>query len=67
MSKAKKEHYVNNKEFLEAMTVYKKEVKKALKAKKDKVICALSGGVDSSVVALLINKAINKNLICIMV
>ena len=32
-----------------------------------KVICALSGGVDSSVVALLINKAIKKNLICIMV
>tara|TARA_B100001057_G_scaffold489661_1_gene576338 strand:+ start:459 stop:2018 length:1560 start_codon:yes stop_codon:yes gene_type:complete len=35
--------------------------------KKDKVICALSGGVDSSVVALLINKAIKKNLICVMV
>ena len=35
--------------------------------KKDKVICALSGGVDSGVVALLINKAIKKNLICIMV
>ncbi len=35
--------------------------------KNDKVICALSGGVDSSVVALLINKAIKKNLICIMV
>jgi GMP synthase (glutamine-hydrolysing) len=35
--------------------------------KKDKVICALSGGVDSSVVALLINKAVKKNLICIMV
>ena len=35
--------------------------------KRDKVICALSGGVDSSVVALLINKAIKKNLICIMV
>ncbi len=35
--------------------------------KKEKVICALSGGVDSSVVALLINKAIKKNLICIMV
>jgi GMP synthase (glutamine-hydrolysing) len=34
---------------------------------KDRVICALSGGVDSSVVALLINKAIKKNLICIMV
>ncbi len=35
--------------------------------KQDKVICALSGGVDSSVVAILINKAIKKNLICIMV
>ena len=33
----------------------------------DKVLCALSGGVDSSVVALLINKAIKKNLLCIMV
>ena len=41
------------------------EIKKT--ANKDKVICALSGGVDSSVVALLINKAIKKNLICIMV
>ena len=36
--------------------------------KNNRVICALSGGVDSSVVALLINKAIKKkNLICIMV
>ena len=35
--------------------------------KKDKVICALSGGVDSSVAALLINKAIKNNLICVMV
>ena len=33
---AKKEHYVNNKDFLEAMTAYKKEVKKALRTKKDK-------------------------------
>jgi GMP synthase (glutamine-hydrolysing) len=41
------------------------EIKK--KVKKDKVICALSGGVDSSVVALLINRAIKKNLICVMV
>jgi GMP synthase (glutamine-hydrolysing) len=41
------------------------EVKRTVKS--DKVICALSGGVDSSVVALLINKAIKKNLICIMV
>ena len=37
------------------------------KLKNDQVICALSGGVDSSVVALLINKAIKKNLKCIMV
>ena len=37
------------------------------KIKKERVICALSGGVDSSVVALLINKAIKKNLRCIMV
>ncbi|HSB30919.1 MAG TPA: glutamine-hydrolyzing GMP synthase, partial [Candidatus Sulfobium mesophilum] len=32
-----------------------------------KVICALSGGVDSSVVALLVNKAIGDKLTCIFV
>lgn len=32
-----------------------------------KVLCALSGGVDSSVAAALINKAIGKNLTCIFV
>ena len=42
-----------------------KEIKQ--KVQKDKVICALSGGVDSSVVALLVQKAIGKNLKCIMV
>ncbi len=41
------------------------EIRKTVK--NDKVICALSGGVDSSVVALMINKAIKKNLICVMV
>ena len=42
-----------------------KEIKN--KVKKNRVLCALSGGVDSSVVALLINKAIKKKLVCIMV
>ena len=42
-----------------------KEIKNIVK--QDKVICALSGGVDSSVVALLIHKAIGSNLKCIMV
>ena len=36
MSKAKKEHYVNNKEFLAAMTVYRKSVRKAERTKQEK-------------------------------
>ena len=34
---------------------------------KNKVLCALSGGVDSSVVAQLLNKAIGKKLYCVFV
>ena len=47
----------------------KKKIIKEIKnlVNKDKVICALSGGVDSSVVALLMHKAIGKRLKCIMV
>ena len=42
-----------------------KEVRKLVG--KNKIICALSGGVDSSVVAQLLNKAIGKKLYCIFV
>ena len=42
-----------------------KEVRETVK--NNKVICALSGGVDSSVVAQLLNKAIGKKLYCIFV
>ena len=37
------------------------------KVKDSKVICALSGGVDSSVAAVLMHKAIGDNLICVHV
>ena len=33
----------------------------------DKVVCGLSGGIDSTVVAVLLNKAVGKNLHCIFV
>jgi len=42
-----------------------KEIKE--KVGNNKVICGLSGGVDSSVVAQLLGKAIGKNLTCIFV
>ena len=38
-----------------------------LQLKNKTVICGLSGGVDSSVTAYLLHKAIGKNLYCIFV
>ena len=51
------------------MSSFAEETVKALKEKigDKKALCALSGGVDSSVAAALINKAIGKNLTCIFV
>ena len=42
-----------------------KEIKEKVGDKK--VLCALSGGVDSSVAAVMIHKAIGKQLTCIFV
>ena len=51
------------------MSSFAEETVTALKQKigDKKALCALSGGVDSSVAAALINKAIGKNLTCIFV
>ncbi len=51
------------------MSSFVEESVKALKNKigNGKALCALSGGVDSSVAAVLLNKAIGKNLTCIFV
>ncbi|AHA27425.1 glutamine-hydrolyzing GMP synthase [Candidatus Liberibacter americanus] len=51
------------------MSSYREEIISSIKDKvgNDRVICALSGGVDSSVAAFLIYEAIGKNLTCILV
>ena len=51
------------------MSSFVEESVKQLKEKigDKKALCALSGGVDSSVAAVLLNKAIGKNLTCIFV
>jgi GMP synthase (glutamine-hydrolysing) len=51
------------------MSSFVEESVKFLKEKigDKKALCALSGGVDSSVAAVLLNKAIGKNLTCIFV
>ena len=51
------------------MSSFVEETVNSLKEKigDKKALCALSGGVDSSVAAVLLNKAIGKNLTCIFV
>ena len=48
---------------------YKKNIIENLRkiSKSEKIICGLSGGVDSSVTALVLSKAVKKNLTCIIV
>jgi GMP synthase (glutamine-hydrolysing) len=37
------------------------------KVQEDRVLCAISGGIDSTTLAVLLNKAISKNLACVFV
>lgn len=56
------------KEFFDSGDFIKNSVKEIKKtAGKEKVICALSGGVDSSVAAVLAHKALGKKLNCVFV
>lgn len=42
-----------------------KDIKK--KVHNERVLCAISGGIDSTTLAVLLNKAIGKNLICVFI
>jgi GMP synthase (glutamine-hydrolysing) len=50
------------------VSIIEKEIEEVRKKVKDgRIICALSGGVDSSVAAILVNKAVGDKLTCIFV
>ncbi|MDD3520739.1 MAG: glutamine-hydrolyzing GMP synthase [Actinomycetota bacterium] len=50
------------------VSIIEKEINEIRNKSKDgKIICALSGGVDSSVAAILVNKAVGDRLTCIFV
>ena len=50
------------------VSIIEKEIEEIRKKVKDgRIICALSGGVDSSVAAILVNKAVGDKLTCIFV
>lgn len=60
ISKAKPEWNIMN--FIESTI---EEIKK--KVGKDKILCAVSGGIDSTTVAVLLNLAVRENLLCVFV
>jgi len=60
ISKAKPEWNIVN--FIESTI---EDIKK--KVGKDKILCAVSGGIDSTTVAVLLNRAVKENLLCVFV